>query len=92
MLQLNDIEHTLIDLTKENLRHIKYNNNYYVKVVFDLKDCEVETSFIYETGAKARKDYQMLLDLVQDGPTLLQEEDMEKYSKLNLNRWDENKT
>ena len=93
MLQLNDIDHTLMDLSKKNLKHIKWNNNYYIKVHYTLGDTIVETRFTYETGTKAQKDYQMLIDMVQDGPTLLQEADRMKYENLDLPRWgDEKKT
>ena len=34
----------------------------------------METTFIYDTGSKARDDYQMLIDLIDNTPTLLTEE------------------
>jgi len=89
MLQLNDEDHTLIDLSKKNLRHIKLNNHYYIKIIYDLDEAEIETMFTYESVAKARDDYQMLIDMVKDGPTLLQEEEMEMYESYNLKRWNE---
>ena len=92
MLQLNDEDHTLIDLSKKNLRHIKLNNHYYIKIIYDLDEAEIETMFTYESVAKARDDYQMLIDMVKDGPTLLQEEEMEMYESYNLKRWNEYKT
>ena len=89
MLQLNDEDHTLIDLSKKNLRHIKLNNHYYIKIIYDLDEAEIETMFTYESVAKARDDYQMLIDMVKDGPTLLQEQEMEMYESYNLKRWNE---
>jgi hypothetical protein len=41
----------------------------------------VETTFKYSPGFKARADYEMLIDMVKDGPTLLQEE-IEVYCDL----------
>ena len=81
MLQLNDIEHTLIDLSKKNLKGISYHSNDEITVKFKLDDIVVETSFTYETAAEARDDYQMLIDMVSDAPTLLQE-GIEAYCDL----------
>ena len=81
MLQLNDIEHTLIDLSKKNLKGISYHSNNEITVKFKLDDVIIETSFEYETADEARKDYQMLIDMVSDTPTLLQE-GMEVYCDL----------
>ena len=73
MLQLNDTSHTLIDLTKNNLIGIEYRSLEEVTVKFRLDEVVVETTFTYETIADARDDYQMLIDMVSDGSTLLQE-------------------
>ena len=89
MLQLNDEDHTLIDLSKKNLKHIKWNNNYYINIHYTLGDTIVETTFIYDTGSKARDDYQMLIDMAKDGPTLLQEAEKKKYEKFDLPRWED---
>tara|TARA_B100001245_G_C22595048_1_gene295041 strand:+ start:279 stop:551 length:273 start_codon:yes stop_codon:yes gene_type:complete len=73
MLQLNDIAHTLIDLTKDNIVSIKYHSLDELTVVFNLDDIEVETGFTYETIEDARTDYQMLIDMISNSPTLLEE-------------------
>tara|TARA_B110000014_G_C19660511_1_gene347227 strand:- start:107 stop:382 length:276 start_codon:yes stop_codon:yes gene_type:complete len=73
MLQLNDVAHTLIDLTKDNLISIKYYSLDELTVVFELDDVEIETGFTYESIDEARADYQMLIDMVSNSPTLLQE-------------------
>ena len=80
MLQLNDQAHTLIDLSKKNLTGIKYRNGE-VTVKFKLDDVIIETTFEYETAVEAREDYQMLIDMVSDAPTLLQE-GIEAYCDL----------
>ena len=81
MLQLNDIEHTLIDLSKKNLKGISYHSTNEITVKFKLDDVIIETSFEYETVGEARDDYQMLIDMVSDSPTLLQE-GIEAYCDL----------
>ena len=82
MLQLNDTHHTLIDLSKKNLKSISYHSmDDEITVKFRLDDIIVETSFTYETADEARKDYQMLIDMVSDAPTLLQE-GIEAYCDL----------
>ena len=73
MLQLNDIAHTLIDLTKDNIVSIKYHSLDELTVVFNLDDIEVETGFTYKTIDDARSDYQMLIDMISSSPTLLEE-------------------
>ena len=80
MLQLNDTHHTLIDLSKKNLTGIKYRNGE-VTVKFKLDNVVVETTFTYESAVEARDDYQMLIDMVSDAPTLLQE-GIEAYCDL----------
>ena len=82
MLQLNDTSHTLIDLTKNNLIGIEYRSLDEVTVKFRLDEVVVETTFTYETIADARDDYQMLIDMVSDGSTLLQE-GVQAYCDLN---------
>jgi chemotaxis regulatin CheY-phosphate phosphatase CheZ len=82
MLQLNDTSHTLIDLTKNNLIGIEYRSLEEVTVKFRLDEVVVETTFTYETIADARDDYQMLIDMVSDGSTLLQE-GVQAYCDLN---------
>ena len=75
MLQLNDIEHTLIDLNKKNLTGIRFHSmNDEITVKFKLDNVVVETTFTYESAVEARDDYQMLIDMVSDSPTLLQED------------------
>ena len=73
MLQLNDNAHTLIDLTKDNIISIKYYNLDELTVVFELDDVEIETGFTYDSNDKARTDYQMLIDMISQSPTLLEE-------------------
>jgi len=73
MLQLNDDAHSIVDLTKDNLISISYHNNDELEVVFALDDVEIETSFTYETIEKARADYKMLIDMISNSPTLLEE-------------------
>ena len=82
MLQLNDTLHTLIDLSKKNLTGINFHSmDDEITVKFKLDDVIVETTFKYDTGFKARADYEMLIEMVKDGPTLLQEE-IEVYCDL----------
>ena len=88
MLQLNDTDHTLIDLSKKNLKGIKYRNGE-VTVKFKLDDVIIETTFEYETAVEAREDYQMLIDMVSDAPTLLQEGieaycDLKRFAKVRI--------
>lgn len=73
MLQLNDDAHSIVDLTKDNLISISYHNNDELEVVFALDDVEIETSFTYENIEKARADYKMLIDMISNSPTLLEE-------------------
>jgi hypothetical protein len=74
MLQLNDSHHTLIDLSKKNLTGINFHSmDDEITVKFKLDNVIVETTFKYDTGNKARTDYEMLINMVQDSPTLLQE-------------------
>ena len=74
MLQLNDIEHTLIDLNKKNLTGIRFHSmNDEITVKFKLDNVVVETTFTYESAVEARQDYQLLIDMVSDSPSLLQE-------------------
>ena len=73
MLQLNDDANSIVDLTKDNLISIKFSNLEELTIVFALDDVEIETSFTYETIDKARTDYQMLIDMISNSPTLLQE-------------------
>ena len=73
MLQLNDDAHSIVDLTKDNLISIKFSNLEELTIVFALDDVEIETSFTYETIDKARTDYQMLIDMISNSPTLLEE-------------------
>ena len=82
MLQLNDCGNTLIDLTKNNLIGIEYRSLDEVTVKFRLDEVVVETTFTYETIGEARDDYQMLIDMVSDGSTLLQE-GVQAYCDLN---------
>jgi hypothetical protein len=82
MLQLNDTDHTLIDLSKKNLTGINFHSmDDEISVKFKLNDVIVETTFKYDTGNKARADYEMLIEMVKEGPTLLQEE-IEAYCDL----------
>jgi len=82
MLQLNDIEHTLIDLNKKNLTGIRFHSmNDEITVKFKLDNVVVETTFTYESAVEARQDYQMLIDMVSDSPSLLQE-GIEAYCDL----------
>ena len=73
MLQLNDDAHSLVDLTKDNLINIIYHSDDELIVVFSLEEVEIETSFTYDTVAGARSDYNMLLDMLSNSPTLLEE-------------------
>ena len=82
MLQLNDTHHTLIDLSKKNLTGINFHSmDDEITVKFKLDDVVVETTFTYESAVEARDDYQMLIEMVKDGPTLLQE-GIEAYCDL----------
>ena len=74
MLQLNDAGHTLIDLTKNNLRGISYSGRFDIKIKLKIKDVVIETEFEYDSIAEAQDDYQMLIDLIDNTPTLLTEE------------------
>ena len=86
MLQLNDTHHTLIDLSKKNLTGINFHSmDDEITVKFKLDNVVVETTFTYESAVEARQDYQMLIDMVSDSPSLLQEgieaycEDLENF-------------
>jgi len=103
MLQLNDANHTLIDLSKKNLKHIKLNNHYWIKILYDSGEAEVETQFKYDTVASARNDYQMLIDMVDEDKYRASTSfgvDTEQFGFENLtnlmdearNRWKEEKT
>ena len=52
-----------------------------ITVKFKLDNVVVETTFTYESAVEARDDYQMLIDMVSDAPTLLQE-GIEAYCDL----------
>jgi len=60
ILQLNDRNKTHIDFSVRRIRHFKWHNQYYIKLVFD--SGEVET-FVYDTAKQCREDYTMLIDL-----------------------------
>ena len=103
MLQLNDISHTLIDLSKKNLKGISYHSNDEITVKFKLDDVVIETSFEYETADEARNDYQMLIDMVDEDKYRASTSfgvDTEQFGFENLtnlmdearNRWKEEKT
>tara|TARA_B100000809_G_C14919118_1_gene452711 strand:+ start:352 stop:663 length:312 start_codon:yes stop_codon:yes gene_type:complete len=103
MLQLNDADHTLIDLSKKNLRHIKLNNHYWIKILYASGEDEVETMFKYDTVDAARDDYQMLIGMVDEDKYRAATSfgiDPEQYGFQNLSnsmdearkRWKEEKT
>tara|TARA_B100000953_G_C17692897_1_gene316175 strand:+ start:272 stop:499 length:228 start_codon:yes stop_codon:yes gene_type:complete len=74
MLQLNDTHNTHIDLSKRNLTSLKFRGYLEIMVTFRLEDVEVETAFTYDSTQKARDDFEMLIDMISDEPTLLTEE------------------
>jgi|GEM_PF-1331946 len=74
MLQLNDEDRTLIDLTKKNLTGISYWRGIHLCIKFKLEDVIIETEFTYNTIDEAKNDYQMLIDMIGNTPTLLQED------------------
>tara|TARA_B100000953_G_C17981548_1_gene409261 strand:+ start:285 stop:548 length:264 start_codon:yes stop_codon:yes gene_type:complete len=86
MLQLNDADHTLIDLSKQNLTGISYWRGIHLAVKFNLEDVEIETEFEYNSIEEARLDYQMLLDMVKGKPTFLQEEVYALKPKIKLKK------
>jgi hypothetical protein len=86
MLQLNDADHTLIDISKQNLTGISYWRGIHLAVKFRLEDVEIETEFTYNTIDEAKDDYQMLLDMVQGKPTFLQEEVYGLKPKIKLKK------
>ena len=86
MLQLNDADHTLIDLSKQNLTGISYWRGIHLAVKFNLEDVEIETEFKYDSIEEARIDYQMLLDMVKGKPTFLQEEVYALKPKIKLKK------
>lgn len=73
MLQLNDSRNTHIDLTRKNLTSISYRGYLELTVEFVLAGVEVETAFTYESVEKAKADFEMLIDMISDDPTLLVE-------------------
>ena len=73
MLQLNDSRNTHIDLTRKNLTSISYRGYLELTVEFVLAGVEVETAFTYESVEKAKADFEMLIDMINDDPTLLVE-------------------
>ena len=74
MLQLNDTHNTHIDLTPHNLISIRYRGYLELSVQFRLQDVEVETAFTYESVEDAKADFEMLIGMVSNDPTLLTEE------------------
>lgn len=86
MLQLNDADHTLIDLSKQNLTGISYWRGIHLAVKFRLEDVEIETEFEYNSIEEARIDYQMLLDMVKGEPTFLKEEVYGLKPKIKLKK------
>lgn len=74
MLQLNDTHKTHIDLTPQNLINIRYRGYLELSVCFRLQDVEVETAFTYESVEDAKADFEMLIGMVSNDPTLLTEE------------------
>ena len=73
MLKLNDTRNTHIDLTRKNLTSISYRGYLELQVEFKLAGNEVQTAFTYESVEKAKADFEMILDMISDDPTLLVE-------------------
>jgi hypothetical protein len=90
MLQLNDADHTLIDLTKKNLTGISYRGHFEIRIKFKLEDVIIETEFEYNTISEAQDDYQMLIDMIDNTPSLLTEDTNVIYGLKR--RWIEKKT
>ena len=90
MLQLNDADGTLIDLTKKNLTGISYWRGIHLCIKFRLENVIIETEFTYNTIDEAKDDYQMLIDMIDNTPQLLQEENDIVYGLKK--KWIEKKT
>ena len=101
MLQLNDRHHTLIDLSKKNLKGIKYvcsepyndsmdpdfyiENSNTITLKFVVGDVEIEETFTYAINQHTLADYKMLVDMIEQGPKLLLEEN-ETYDYLEFQK------
>ena len=59
-LRLNDSKRTNIDLTKTKIRHFKWHNQYYIRIVFDSGEA---VNFEYNSAKECRVDYGILTDL-----------------------------
>jgi len=73
MIQLNDTHKTHIDLTKQNLESVGYRGYLEIQVEFRLQGVLVETSFLYNSTEEAKADFDMLIKMIGEEPTLLNE-------------------
>ncbi len=73
MMHLNDTHKTHIDLTKQNLESVSYRGYLEIQVEFRLQGVLVETSFLYNSTEEAKADFDMLIKMIGNEPTLLNE-------------------
>lgn len=64
MPEMNDLEKTDLNLTRVNLEGIVYEGDDQLDVKYSLNDVVVETRLTYISSYNARKDYQMLIDML----------------------------
>jgi hypothetical protein len=77
MPQMNDNNSTEINLTKKTLKGLTYPGESDLEIKFELDGVDVNTTLTYESNAEARKDYDMLINMLNATTAtkvLLQEE------------------
>ena len=83
MPQMNDSDQTEVNLTKMNLKGVKYEGQHMLALSFMLNDVLVETNLMYGTSTDARRDYSMLIDMLNasEGSKQLLNETFNGYVK-----------
>jgi|TARA_B100000470_G_scaffold208554_1_gene185405 hypothetical protein len=74
---MNDNNSTEINLTKKTLKGLTYPGESDLEIKFELDGVDVNTTLTYESNAEARKDYDMLINMLNATTAtkvLLQEE------------------
>tara|TARA_B110001454_G_scaffold216010_1_gene238469 strand:- start:132 stop:380 length:249 start_codon:yes stop_codon:yes gene_type:complete len=75
---MNDNNSTEINLTKKTLKGLTYPGESDLEIKFELDGVDVNTTLTYESNAEARKDYDMLINMLNATTAtkvLLQEEE-----------------
>ena len=76
MPTLNDNNSTDLNLTKKTLKGLTYPGEEFLEIKYELGGVIVETTLTYGSNAEARKDYDMLIDMLnatEQTKVLLQE-------------------